>query len=84
MSEAVTRIRPLRVISAYCDSDFQCRSFIQNEQIAGCCLSVPSTGESERVAPDSLTAVFYSLRSALIPEPQIMACYSVVRDGIHD
>lgn len=28
----------------------------------------------------SSTAVFYSLRSALIPEPQIVSCYLVVGD----
>ena len=53
-----------------------CRPFIQNGQVPGCFLSVPSTGGLPD--PDSLTAVFYSLGSALIPEPQTIACYSVV------
>ena len=58
-----------------------CRPFIQNGQVPGFFLSVPSTGGLPD--PDSLTAVFYSLRSALIPEPQTIACYSVVVTTIY-
>lgn len=67
------------VFRSNCDQAALCHPFIQNGQVAGFCLSVPSM---EGFTPtNSLSAVFYSLRSVLFhPTTDHSVLFSCVWD----